>query len=297
MKILSETGLSLDRLAGFIEVADAGSIAAVASGDFSRQALLSRQIKELEVFFAVKLTRRVGRGIELTDAGQELARRTRESFRLLEEYREGYAGRKRKLKIGAAGSVLEWLLIPGLRDVGPLNYDLMLSSGRTGDLVQQLEDGRLDLILVRDDAPTPSMHIHSLGKVGYRLWLPKRMAKKHQIEDAKLFNGLPLALPTGGTFRSQLSQAAEAAGIELDVRVETTSFAQTLEAIRSGIYAGFLPDYPDLPLSGYQAISHPMKWLDQVFRKLVVASMKSRADLEVTRKSISEHLFASNHRD
>jgi len=72
--LLSESGLSLERLAGFLAVADAGSIAGVAPGDPSRPPLLSRQIKDLEAFFGAKLTRRVGRGLELTDAGREKIR-------------------------------------------------------------------------------------------------------------------------------------------------------------------------------------------------------------------------------
>lgn len=53
------------------------NIAGVAEGDPSRQSLISRQIGELEAFFGTELARRKGKGLELTDAGLELARQVR----------------------------------------------------------------------------------------------------------------------------------------------------------------------------------------------------------------------------
>ena len=78
--LFSERGLSLDRLKTLIEVARAGSIAGAARGDSARQSLYSRQIKELEEFFGVELTRRRGKVLVLTRPGWELVRRAHESL-------------------------------------------------------------------------------------------------------------------------------------------------------------------------------------------------------------------------
>lgn len=45
-KLLSQSGFSMDRLATFCAVADAGSIVSAAKGEPSRQFLMSRQIRE-----------------------------------------------------------------------------------------------------------------------------------------------------------------------------------------------------------------------------------------------------------
>ena len=66
-RLFTVSGLSLDRLRTFLRVAEAGNLAKAAKGDTTRQSQFSRQIKELEAFFGVALTRRVGRRIEITD--------------------------------------------------------------------------------------------------------------------------------------------------------------------------------------------------------------------------------------
>ena len=56
-ELLSEGGLTLDRLKNFCAIAEAGGIARIAGGDPAKQSLYSRQVKELEQFFGVELTR------------------------------------------------------------------------------------------------------------------------------------------------------------------------------------------------------------------------------------------------
>lgn len=292
MKLLSESGLSLDRLAGFLEVAKAGSIAAVAQGDASRQALLSRQIKELETFFAVKLTRRAGRGIELTDAGRDLARRTREAFSLWSDYKGGYAGHKRRLSIGAAGSVLEWLLIPCLPKLKGENFELRVIGGRTLQLARQLEDGEIDFAILRDSALTPRLTGDVIGSYGYRLWAPRKLLPKDAKGTLKGLSQLPMALSAGGTFRRQLGEELSAHGIELNIGVETTSFAQALEAIRTGTFAAILPEFANTHSSEKQFIAFDLPELKSVQRVLVLARRKQRGDLDAVSSVLKSFLIS-----
>jgi DNA-binding transcriptional LysR family regulator len=298
MSLLSENGLSLDRLAGFLEVADAGSITAVAKGAtspqarLSRQALLSRQIKELETFFAVKLTRRAGRGIELTDAGHDLSRRTREAFRLLEDYKEDHAGQKRRLSIGAAGSVLEWLLIPALSDLKQESFELSVVGGRTDQLAQQLEDGELDFAILRENALTPRLTGDVIGRYGYRLWAPRKLLPKGVEGSHQLLSILPMALTAGGTFRQKLSEELSARGIELNIGVETTSFSQALEALRTGSFAAILPEFANTHLSEKQFTTFDLPELKSASRTLVLARRKQREDLKTISTRLNTALTA-----
>jgi DNA-binding transcriptional LysR family regulator len=292
-RLLSESGLSLDRLAGFLEVAEAGSITAVAQGDSSRQALLSRQIKELETFFAVKLTRRAGRGLELTDAGRDLARRTREAFRLWGDYKEGYAGHKRRLNIGASGSVLEWLLIPALSDLQQEHFELRVVGGRTAQLAQQLEDGELDFAILRDNALTPRLTGDVIGTYGYRLWAPRKLLPQENAGSLDLLGRLPMALTTGGTFRQKLGDALAARGVDLNVGVETTSFSQSLEALRTKSFAAILPEFANTHLSEKQFIAFDLPELKSASRTLVLARRKQREDLVGVSEAMGRALTSS----
>lgn len=56
--LLARGGLSLDRLASLVALADARGVSAAARGDPARQSQFSRQLKELEAFFGVALIER-----------------------------------------------------------------------------------------------------------------------------------------------------------------------------------------------------------------------------------------------
>ena len=90
-RLFTVSGLSLDRLRTFLRVAEAGNLAKAALGDVTKQSQFSRQIKELEAFFGVALTRRVGRRIEITQEGNQLALIIRRQFRELDDFRESMA--------------------------------------------------------------------------------------------------------------------------------------------------------------------------------------------------------------
>ena len=107
--LFSERGLSLDRLKTLIEVARAGSIAAAARGDSARQSLYSRQIKELEEFFGVELTRRRGKVLVLTRSGWELVRRAHESLCLLDDFKSRSRNMPYRFTIGAGDSLHAWI--------------------------------------------------------------------------------------------------------------------------------------------------------------------------------------------
>ena len=65
--LFARSGLSLERLRSLIQVADAGGISRAVGDDPARQSLVSRQLKELEEFFEVELTRRDGKRLALTE--------------------------------------------------------------------------------------------------------------------------------------------------------------------------------------------------------------------------------------
>ena len=85
--LLSQSGLSLDRLQSFCLVAEAGGVTKAAKGDAARQSQFSRQIKELEEFVGTELLRRSGRGVTLTEAGRQLHTLAREHFAALGDFK------------------------------------------------------------------------------------------------------------------------------------------------------------------------------------------------------------------
>ena len=112
--LFSKSGLSLDRLRNFLEMAEAGGIAKAAPGDVVRQSQISRQIRELEEFFGAELTQRRGKTLILTTAGRRLADLIRGQLQGLDDFRCEAQGRPKSFIFGSGASTLESLVAPHL---------------------------------------------------------------------------------------------------------------------------------------------------------------------------------------
>src|SRR6476646_5383080 len=110
-KLFAESGLSLDRLKALLEVGAAGSIVKATGGDPVRQSQYSRQIKELEDFFRVKLVEREGNGTRLTANGRELVRMSRFFLLGLSNFRRGCLEEEQSFRIGASATFIQKILV------------------------------------------------------------------------------------------------------------------------------------------------------------------------------------------
>src|SRR5687767_4363283 len=115
-KLFATGGLSLDRLRSFLEVGAAGSIVKAAGGDPVRQSQYSRQIRELEDFFSVKLIERHGKGTRLAAHGKELARISRFFLLGLSNFQRGCLAEGQTFRIGASATFIQRFLLPFLSD-------------------------------------------------------------------------------------------------------------------------------------------------------------------------------------
>ena len=176
-ELLSESGLSLERLQSFCLVAQASGVTKAAKGDPAKQSLFSRQVKELEEFFGAELMRRKGRGIVLTTAGERLNVLARESFASLLDFKSGCKGLPVEIVIGAGESIIDWVLMPRLREVRKKlpNVRLKFLNLATNEIVRRLADGVIDFGVVRKDAVARPLQCASLGAMGYSLFVPERL--------------------------------------------------------------------------------------------------------------------------
>jgi LysR family transcriptional regulator, hydrogen peroxide-inducible genes activator len=132
------------------------------------QPALSMQIKELEDELQLSLVKRRKTGIELTEQGEEIARRARTilaSVRDLVDYAKQQEGvLSGVLKLGAIPSIAPYLLpaaLPELQRRFPA-LNLQLRETLTANLVHELVTGDLDLILIAlpiDDPEVETLHL------------------------------------------------------------------------------------------------------------------------------------------
>ena len=93
---------------------DQGGVTKAAGGSHTLQSQISRQVGELESFFEVKLFRKEGKKLHLTEEGKRLEIISRESLNALEQFMQDCAGKPKSVSIGAADALIQWLLIQRL---------------------------------------------------------------------------------------------------------------------------------------------------------------------------------------
>jgi LysR family hydrogen peroxide-inducible transcriptional activator len=132
------------------------------------QPALSMPIKELEDELQVSLVKRRRSGVELTEQGEEVARRARTILASVRDLRDYAQHRDRvlsgSLKLGAIPSIAPYLLpaaLPELQRRFP-KLNLQLRETITETLVHELVSGTLDLILIAlpvENAELETLHL------------------------------------------------------------------------------------------------------------------------------------------
>ncbi len=243
--LFAHHGLSLDRLRTLCEVAEAGSITQAAGGDPVRQSQFSRQIRELESFFEVSLTRRDGKGLALTLDGLALVRAVRQALTHLDDFRLQAGGQPVLFALGAGDSLIRWLVLsrlPLLRKALP-DLRLRLENLRTPEIVQALRDMKIDFGLVRPDAVTKPLTSIPLGRMKYTIFCPRRLLKDNRQATAKVVLArVPFVLQSGeGAFARVLRNWVDEAGASRAGQLECDSFPQACRAVATGQFAAVLP--------------------------------------------------------
>lgn len=140
----------------FIAVAETGHMTRAAERLGIGQPPLSQQIRLLETQLGVTLFERLPRGMALTDAGQAFLADALEVVRKLDQavddVRRVAAGVKGRLSVGFTSSAALHPFVPtvirAFRSDAP-SVSLMLDEASTGELLDGLRDGHLDVAFIR----------------------------------------------------------------------------------------------------------------------------------------------------
>ena len=274
-KLFARGGLSMDRLRVLCEVAEAGSIARAAGRDPVRQSQFSRQLKELEDFFEIELTRRQGKGLVLTDAGKELVQIARESIGRLHDFQLEAGARPLCYSIGGGDSLVQWLVLPrlaGLQSALP-NISLRLQNLRTAEVISRLQELSLDFGLVRRDAISEPLAAFPLGRMKYALYCPRTLAPGKEPPGLRqLLPGVPLAMQSGdGAFVQQFRDWAAKSRLNVSIQLECESFPQACRALVSGCFATILPTMARCDLPDAAFLEFDLPFLNKKPRQMCLA--------------------------
>lgn len=277
--LFSRSGLSLERLRSFLEMAEAGSIAGAAPGDPVRQSQISRQIRELEDYFGAELTVRRGKTLALTPEGRRLADLVREQFGMLDDFRRERAGAPRVFVVAAGVSTLEWLVVPALPRLADLlgGARLRTELRRSRSLVEGVREGRVDLGLVRRDAVPDAEpgNCEPVTTVSFHLCVPRHFlpagAGAEGLDDPAHWRELPFAAGgEGGQMARAVRDAMTWLEVDFEPRFDCGSMLHVLELVRREACAAVLPNLALGGLDEERILVAPFRAMADYGRRLVL---------------------------
>lgn len=281
--LFAKSGLSLDRLRSFHEIVCAKGIMAASAGDPSRQSQLSRQLRELEVFFGVELIRR-GRGPQrLTPAGLELHRLTGKFLGALGDFLGQCGGAPVELRVGAGESLVQWWLLPRLskHSASDGTWTFAFENLRNDEMVDRVLDGSLDLAVTLREGLDSRLCAQPLGRLEYALFVPRQLSPGTGGKvPRQLLHQLPLAVLMGGeTILKSIEAEATRTKSQLNIRLRLSSYPQMAAAVREGLVAAVMPTLAraTLPESDVTQITQP--FLNRLSRRIHLVWNRSVAEV------------------
>jgi len=230
----------------FVQLAELGSLSRTAVALDVPQSMVSRHLAQLEHDCGARLFRRTGRGVVLTEFGEQIFPRITAMIAQAEVLADDIhtsggmpAGEVRVGLLPSTVPLLASQLFASVRERYP-KIRLHLMEGTNAQLQELVHDGRLDMaLLAREEEPTtndePVLARLSLKLVGRR---DAPLLQEATVAFARL-HGEPLVLPSSPhPLRSRLEQLALVQRAELNMAVEADSiWLQHAIAAAGGGYA------------------------------------------------------------
>ncbi|SHH80586.1 LysR family transcriptional regulator [Cognatishimia maritima] len=280
--------MDLRQLRYFAYVAEHGSITKASEYLNVAQPAVSRTIRGLEEELGVDLLERNGRGVTLTEAGEELIRASDavfDSLRLAKSQVMSRAGQiEGRVALGLPPS-FGVLIAPNLMRYCSSAYpdiDLELKESYSGFVQDWLSTGNVDLAILNAKTINPS-HIRAkpfatdeMFLIGSAAVWPKHLATNGAVSAAEAAK-INLILPTAKHgLRSTVEDAFLAAGARVTSAIEVDSVLMIKELVHSGFGLTILPKpLFRRELEAGQLIAAPIK-NPAMRRKLVIATSFDR---------------------
>ncbi len=234
----------------FVHVADQGSFTKAASLLSIAQSALSHQVRQLETELDQALLYRNGRGVTPTDAGRRLlghargilmqVRRARDE---LSETRDAMVGH---VIFGLPPTIARLVTVPVVKSFrnsfpkGTLGVVEALSAS----VVEWLLEGRVDIGLVYNPAPLPSIEIQPLHQQEMFLISPRgtgteRLGKPLPLRELPRY---PLIIPSRSNANRMLIEAQLShLGLKPQIAFEIDGIASVLDLVHEGYGHAVLP--------------------------------------------------------
>jgi DNA-binding transcriptional LysR family regulator len=242
------------QLRSLVELTRRGTITAVAQALGYTPGGVSHQIAALEKATGMQLLRRVGRRVELTDAGRTLAVHAErilstqaEAVEALERSRNEVSG---ELLVGLFATAAAEILPLALRRVREAHPGLAVHSRDmdVDEVYDAVASGGVDLALGLDypDVPIPrdpALRVRQLYRERFSLAVPTGSMDGREEVSLADTRDVGWIMPSAESYYGRaVRTVCRRAGIEPDVRHEVTDTAATLALVEAGIGVSIVTD-------------------------------------------------------
>lgn len=241
---------TLRQLEYFVAVAERLSFRKAAEACFVSQPSLSAQIAQLEALLGVQLFERDRRGVRVTAAGDALVAGARETLESCDRFRQLAqslgAPLTGPLRLGVIPTVGPYLLpkvLPAIAAAYP-ELKIFLREDMTARLLEQLADGRLDLLLLAIDVELGAVTTQPLFSDPFVLAVPDghELAGKDEASLTDLERRDILLLDEGHCLREQTLALCDSAGAEELGGFRASSLGTITQMVASGLGITLLPE-------------------------------------------------------
>ncbi|MBL1101133.1 LysR family transcriptional regulator [Streptomyces coffeae] len=288
------------QLRSLVELTRRGTITAVADALGYTPGGVSQQIAALERATGMELLHRVGRRVELTDAGVTLARHAErilateaEAVEALERSRNEVSG---VLEVGLFATAAAEILPLALRRARLSHPELTVHSRDmdVDEVYDAVATGGVDLALGLDypDVPIPrdpALRVMQLYRERFSLAVPTGTMPGRTVVGLADTRDLGWILPSAESYYGRaVRTACRRAGIEPDVRHVVTDTAATLALVEAGIGVSTVTDL----MLGLRASRFDVVPLRELVERHIVVVFRSAAERRPTVSALVEVLRA-----
>jgi LysR family transcriptional regulator, hydrogen peroxide-inducible genes activator len=243
--------ISIKQLRYFCAIARFGHFGKAAEQCNVTQPALSMQVREFENELGLPLLERRAQGVQLTDAGREIAERANRilaSIRDLDDYaRHRDSVLCGGLRLGVIPSIAPYILpplLPRIRRDYP-DLELQIRETQTETLIGELVGGELDLILLALPVTHADVTTLALFDDHFLLAAPKGWRPKGRVRKASpelLANGRLLLLEEGHCLREQALAVCNFRQVDNVDTFGASSLSTIVQMVGNGMGLTLLPE-------------------------------------------------------
>lgn len=300
---------SIKQLKYLCAVAEHRHFSKAAAACHVTQSTLSAAIQDLESQLGVKIFERNKKTVLITSLGEKLLLQARIVLGDVEDFvgiaRAHEAPLVGDLRLGVIPTIGPFLLPAILSDLRK-SFDklkLYLKEEMSAELVQQLQQGQLDLIILAFPFPLPDMETVSLFKDEFLLCLPPghEFEKMQQVKQNQLRGQSLLLLEEGHCLRDHALEACKLESADTDLVYQGTSLHTLVQMVANGLGMTLLPAMSvDADVLGDTHLQLKHFSNENVSREVGMAWRKSdprREEYLLLAEFVKEHLSHSGKAD